>query len=182
MESAGLPGIYLLAVESGWDAGWDATQVGFDAKVLFQPQFSILRTTPRMDIEGKPELHVFDYEKAWPALANPEPVAYRRYDTVFPAWDNTARKGDRGWVVHNSTPAAYEEWLRTTIERAGKLPEGERIVFLNAWNEWAEGAHLEPDHTNGRAYLEATRRALLAGKQQAPAARGKRGKSKPAVR
>ena len=161
VESAGLPGIHLVAVESGWDAGWDATQVGFDAKVLFQPQFSILRTTPRIDIEGKPELHVFDYKKAWPALANPEPVAYRRYDTVFPAWDNTARKGDCGWVVHNSTPAAYEEWLRTTVERAGKLPKGERIVFLNAWNEWAEGAHLEPDRTDGRAYLEATRRAVV---------------------
>ena len=168
VESAGLPGIYLLAVESGWDAGWDATQVGFDAKVLFQPQFSMLRTTPRIGVEGKPELHVFDYEKAWPALANPEPVPYRRYDTVFPAWDNTARKGDRGWVVHNSTPAAYEAWLRTTIERAGKLPEGERIVFLNAWNEWAEGAHLEPDREHGRAYLEATRRALAHSAQRAP--------------
>ena len=162
VESAGLPGLYLLAVESGWDAGWDATQVGFDAKVLFQPQFSLLRTTPRTDIEGKPELHVFDYEKAWPVLANPEPVSYRRYDTVFPAWDNTARKGDRGWAVHNSTPEAYEEWLRTTVERARQLPEGERIVFVNAWNEWAEGAHLEPDHTNGRAYLEATRRVVRA--------------------
>ena len=124
-------------------------------------QFSILRATPRIDIEGKPDLHVFDYGKAWPALANPEPVAYRRYDTVFPAWDNTARKGDHGWVVHNSTPAAYEEWLRTAVERGRKLPKGERIVFLNAWNEWAEGAHLEPDRKDGRAYLEATRRALV---------------------
>lgn len=182
VESAGLPGIYLLAVESGWDAGWDATLVGFDAKVLFQPQFSLLRETPRTEVAGSPELHVFDYEKAWPALAHPEPVPYRRYDTVFPAWDNTARKGERGWVVHNSTPAAYEEWLRLTVARASKLPPGERLVFVNAWNEWAEGAHLEPDQRHGRAYLEATRRALAAAQPQAPAARGKRGKSKPAVR
>ena len=162
VERAGLPGIYLVAVETGWDAGWDATQAGFDAKLLFQPQFSILRTTPRTIIEDKPDLHVFDYNTAWPALANPEPVAYRRYDSIFPAWDNTARKGDKGWVVHDSTPEAYGEWLSTAIVRAKELPAGERIVFLNAWNEWAEGAHLEPDRKNGRAYLEATRSALLA--------------------
>lgn len=168
VESAGLPGIYLLAVESGWDAGWDATQVGFDAKVLFQPQFSLLRETPRSEIAGQPELHVFDYEKAWPALAHPEPVSYRRYDTVFPAWDNTARKGGRGWVVRDSTPAAYEEWLRLMVARASKLPPGERLVFVNAWNEWAEGAHLEPDQRHGRAYLEATRRAVLAAGVGAP--------------
>src|SRR5262249_43586975 len=41
-DRAGLPGLFLMAVETGWDAGWDATQVGFDAKVLFQPQFSML--------------------------------------------------------------------------------------------------------------------------------------------
>ncbi len=160
VDRAGLPGIYLMAVETGWDAGWDATAAGFDAKVLFQPQFSMLAQTPRIEIPGRPDLHVFDYDKAWPALANPEPVAYRRYDTVFPSWDNTARKGDKGWVVQNSTPAAYEQWLRHAIERARKMPAGEQLVFINAWNEWAEGTHLEPDIRNGRAYLEATRRAL----------------------
>ena len=161
-ERAGLPGLHLVAVESGWDAGWDATQVGFDAKVLFQPQFSLLRTTPRTEIAGMPDLQVFDYQKAWPLLANPEPVPYPRYETVFPAWDNTARKGERGWVVHDSSPAAYEEWLRLAVRRAAKMPAGERLVFLNAWNEWAEGAHLEPDAKHGHDYLEATRRALLA--------------------
>ena len=160
VDRAGLPGIYLMAIETGWDSGWDATAAGFDAKVLFQPQFSLLAQTPRTEIPGKPDLHVFDYDKAWPALANPEPVAYRRYDTVFPSWDNTARKGDKGWVVQNSTPAVYEQWLRHAVQRACKLPAGEQLVFINAWNEWAEGAHLEPDIRNGRGYLEATRRAL----------------------
>lgn len=159
-EKAGLEGLYLMAVETGWDAGWDATQVGFDAKVLFQPQFSMLSTVPRLMVESS-RLRVFEYQQAWPVLANPEPVSYLRYDTVFPMWDNTSRKGEEGWVVHNGTPEAYEEWLKMAIERTLDRPPDQRIVFLNAWNEWAEGCHLEPDRQHGLAYLEATRRALL---------------------
>jgi glycosyltransferase involved in cell wall biosynthesis len=160
VEAAGLPGLYLVAVETGWDAGWDATQVGFDAKVLFQPQFSILRETPRLELDGPSTLSVHEYDRAWPALAGAERVAYRRYDTVFPSWDNTARRGEEATVVHGSTPEAYEEWLRSTIEKARVQEPEHRIVFINAWNEWAEGAYLEPDLRFGRAYLEATRRAL----------------------
>jgi glycosyltransferase involved in cell wall biosynthesis len=158
-ERAGLKGLYLLAVETGWDAGWDATQVGFDAKVLFQPQFSLLSTVDRLDVPN-PRLRVYDYQKAWQVLANPKPVPYLRYDTVFPSWDNTPRTGERGWVVHNSTPQAYEQWLRLALERALSRPPDQRVVFVNAWNEWAEGCHLEPDHREGLAYLKATRSAL----------------------
>lgn len=157
---AGLPGIFLVAVETGWDAGWDATIAGFDAKVLFQPQFSILRSVPRLPTDGPDTLEVHSYDAAWHALSNPEAVSYPRYDTVFPGWDNSARKGGQGVVVHGSTPESYELWLRAAIERAQSRPPCERLVFLNAWNEWAEGCHLEPDLRWGRAYLEATKRAV----------------------
>jgi GT2 family glycosyltransferase/glycosyltransferase involved in cell wall biosynthesis len=162
VAAAGLPGIYLMSVETGWDAGWDATQVGFDAKILFAPQFTTLfNSGAEIKIPGKEKLRVFDYQKAWRVLANPAPVNYLRYETVCPAWDNSARRGDEAVVMHNSTPVAYEQWLRSAIARAKKFPAGERVVFLNAWNEWAEGTHLEPDEKFGRAYLEATKRALL---------------------
>jgi lipopolysaccharide biosynthesis protein len=66
--------------------------------------------------------------------------------------------------VHNSTPEAYGEWLRAAVERAvdraAQRHVPEPFVFVNAWNEWGEGAHLEPDARHGRAYLEATRRVL----------------------
>ncbi len=160
VERAGLPGIHLVTVETGWDAGWDATSVGFDAKILFQPQFTILDALPRLGVDAAETLRAYDYEQAWPALSNPDPVAYRRYESVCTGWDNTPRTGEQGWLLHNSTPEAYEQWLRAAIDRAQRQPAEHRLVFLNAWNEWAEGAHLEPDQRHGRAYLDATSRAL----------------------
>jgi len=160
VERAGLPGIYLIAVETGWDTERDATEFGFDAKVLFQPQFSHLFATTRIPIDGSDDLRVYNYQDASVALSNPAPAPYLRYDTVFPSWDNTARTGGRGVVLHNSTPAAYEAWLRRAADQARRRLPDYRIVFVNAWNEWGEGCHLEPDARHGHAYLEATRHAV----------------------
>ena len=109
---------------------------------------------------GKHDLQVYDYDAVRTALADLEPVDYRRYETVFPGWDNTARVGERAVVMHNATPAGYEEWLSEAVARARTQPSEHRIVFINAWNEWAEGCHLEPDLRHGHAYLDATRRVL----------------------
>lgn len=160
--AAGLPGIYLMAVETGRDAGWNPTTVGFDATVLFAPQ----SVTPasageQIPVPGKDKLRVFDYQKVWPALANPDPAKHPRYETVCPAWDNSARRGDEAVVWHNSTPAAYEQWLRRAVANAKSRPTDQRVVFVNAWNDWGAGCHLEPDLKNGRAYLQATRRVVL---------------------
>lgn len=94
----------------------------------------------------------------------------RKYDSenvfrgVFPSWDNTARVGSRGMVVLNGTPENYEYWLAESIRRTkADFPGQERFVFVNAWNEWAEGCHLEPDHKYGRRFLEATLRAKTGG-------------------
>jgi hypothetical protein len=162
VERAGLKGLYLIAVETGWDAGWDATAVGFDAKVLFQPQFSLLRSVPRSKLSVPGGLEVYDYDAAWPILAEPPAVQYRRYSTVFPSWDNSPRKGLTGVAIHGTTPASYEAWLRYTIAQTSHEPPEHQIVFINAWNEWAEGCFLEPDVSHGRGFLEATSRAVRA--------------------
>jgi glycosyltransferase involved in cell wall biosynthesis len=167
VDRAGLPGIYLMTVETGWDAGWDATKVGFDAKILFQPQFSVLDQVPTLFV-GPETLRVYDYETAWRALAHPEPATYPRYETVCARWDNSARTGANGVVLHRSTPEGYGEWLTTVISRVLGERADQRLVFVNAWNEWAEGCHLEPDQLYGRGYLEATRRALHGAGGTAP--------------
>jgi len=86
-----------------------------------------------------------------------------------PQWDNTPRhKSDAALIIRGSTPELYEQWLRGVIaHRSNRAPE-ENIVFVNAWNEWAEGAHLEPDLKFGHAYLEATKRALRFTPEDAP--------------
>ena len=90
--------------------------------------------------------------------------------TVSPHWDNDARREGRGVTMHGSTPALYERWLEGAVERARAAPfAGEPLVFVNAWNEWAEGAYLEPDVHLGHAMLNATRR-VLAGPAAAPRA------------
>ncbi len=153
--------LFLMTVETGWDEGWDATAVGFDAKVLFRPQFTTLRGTPRLDVGGPASLQVHDYAECWPALAAAPEVPYPHFETVCPGWDNSPRDGERAVVLHEPTPDAYGRWLSEVLERTSRRPLEEQIVFVNAWNEWGEGCHLEPDLRHGHGFLEATRDALL---------------------
>ena len=86
---------------------------------------------------------------------------YRLFKTVFPSWDNTARRGYIEANILSIEPYEYKKWLSECIKWTKQNnPENEQFVFVNAWNEWAEGAHLEPDQRYGYAYLQATREAL----------------------
>lgn len=86
---------------------------------------------------------------------------YPLIKTVSPSWDNDARREGTGVTFHGSTPAAYQQWLSGAIDHACAHPTGSQpLVFINAWNEWAEAAYLEPDVHYGHAYLNATHRAL----------------------
>ncbi len=116
------------------------------------------------DIKGLPDDFkgwVCDYELvARHSLTAPVPD-YPLYRGLFPSWDNSARKRNQALIFHNADPAKYEYWLRGLVSYTRQnLVGDQRIIFINAWNEWAEGAHLEPDLKYGSAYLEATQRAL----------------------
>lgn len=80
----------------------------------------------------------------------------RVFKTVFPSWDNTARTKERALVVLNGTPENYEYWLASTIDQVKQTGKSDELVFINAWNEWAEGCHLEPDRWFGHRFLQAT--------------------------
>lgn len=80
---------------------------------------------------------------------------------LFPDWDNSPRRYNRGAMILQNTPENYKKWLSDLIKwTKAHNKEGERFIFVNAWNEWAEGAHLEPDSYYGYAYLQKTREAL----------------------
>ena len=93
-------------------------------------------------------------------LAKPS-VPYTRFPCVTPAWDNSARRREGGAAIfRDSTPELYERWLNTVVQKEIDDPNSNGIVFINAWNEWAEGNHLEPCQKWGHAYQEATQRVL----------------------
>jgi lipopolysaccharide biosynthesis protein len=82
----------------------------------------------------------------------------------MPAWDNTARRRAQGTIFAGSSPELFAHWAEAIVaETCNRFAGDERIVFVNAWNEWGEGCHLEPDQRFGRQYLEALRDGLIAG-------------------
>lgn len=107
--------------------------------------------------------NVFDYEKIADHYSGIDyNIGYPVYKSLFTIWDNTARYGEKAYIVHNSTPARFQEWLHNLISYSKeKLPENQQFIIINAWNEWAEGAHLEPDEKFGYAYLNSIGRELF---------------------
>ena len=108
------------------------------------------------------EGHVLEYDKVVVnSLAEPTPP-FPQIKTLFPSWDNDARRPGRGFVVHGSTPQKYQQWLKNLcLQALHREPASPPIVGINAWNEWAEAAYLEPDMHYGASYLNATARALV---------------------
>ena len=142
----------------------DPRTYGFDAAIEFPPH-KLARGLGAINQSLQivnPEYagHVVDYASIV-ARARDCDADYPMFRGVFPCWDNEARKPGRGYTFANATPSRYREWLDLAIDYARRKPVvGERMLFINAWNEWAEGAHLEPDRRYGYAFLNATRGAL----------------------
>lgn len=168
-REAGFEDIYLCRVEN--NVVCDPKSIGFDAAIEFPPSGMRSATIPTVPTDkDNPPGTVYDFEQtAFYAVNRPTPD-YKFHRGVFPAWDNSARRPVKGSTIfHGSTPETYGNWLAEAIEWEKSNHQGdERLVFINAWNEWGESAYLEPDLKYGHAYLEATKRALESGvaKQQ----------------
>jgi predicted O-methyltransferase YrrM len=138
----------------------DPRPLGFDAAVEFPPHGEPATPCAVDGIEPGFSGMIIDFRaEVSRRLALPTPP-FRLYRTAMAGWDNTPRLGQRATVFHGASPAAYEEWLSGLVTAARLGHPEHRLVFVNAWNEWAEGAHLEPDERFGTGYLEATRRAV----------------------
>lgn len=142
----------------------DPAAIGFDAMVEFPPN----NTAPPLVTERVRKLNpefsgnVFDWSCFPERSRRFETPPYTFYRGVNPGWDNEARKPGVSNIFVNASPRGYEEWLGNALRDAivrFERPD-QRLVFINAWNEWAEGAHLEPDVRLGYAWLDATRRAV----------------------
>ncbi len=160
-KKEGIGDIYLCGVESFPTEHGDPSVIGFDAAVGFQPEWGRLDKPirPFWGSRAYQENRIFDYKNIVEKMILKKSPAYRRFPCVFPSWDNSARREKNAAIFINSTPELYEKWLRYTMENYFR-EEDEKIIFINAWNEWGEGNHLEPCQMWQRGYLEATQKAL----------------------
>lgn len=101
----------------------------------------------------------FDYDAVWENILNIE-AADGHIPGAFVDWDNTPRRNRRGSVAVGAKPEKFEKYMRQLIKKAHDEYKTD-MIFIFAWNEWAEGGYLEPDERNGVAYLEAISRALI---------------------
>lgn len=168
--AAGLPGIHLVAAET--KPGIRPEVYGFDAVAEFPPVgANTLATAAIRPVAGlSPRFRgrIMSYEKLRKKFQRRRPArGFVRYPGVVPGWDNTARRGELATIYHGATPQSYGAWLQAAKRSEARMRGSEGFVFINAWNEWAEGAYLEPDATNGDAYLRATR---VSDVQSAPGA------------
>lgn len=167
----GLGEIYLAGFKA-FDLH-DPEPFGLDAAVEFPPHHC------KVDKSNREELPVFndfcgaifDYRKVAENLLNHPGGNFILFRGVMPGWDNTARRQKHGSIWAHSDPQLYCRWLHRAVLQTRRHPNpDERLIFINSWNEWAEGAHLEPDERYGYAWLNATRLALEAGNSSPDAA------------
>lgn len=136
----------------------------FDACVEFPPHAIHLPSQIDYSRLANPNFcgsiyHITDYIKQLP-----KETSYPTFHTVFPSWDNTARVGNRSKIFADASPDTFEMWLQKIIkDTIDKHPANARFFFINAWNEWGEGAHLEPDRKYGYAYLECLQKCIEGG-------------------
>lgn len=174
----GFPGLYLCAVRNmQYPFTWHQTkELGIDALVDFQPNPRDIREAHRVHprqrvgtltrglrrilVPSMRGVFCYDYGAIVSYMRQTPPMEGIVHPCVFPSWDNSPRRKTNVTVIQNDDPSLYGAWLSHAIERAGGAPDGERLVFINAWNEWGEGCHLEPDQRVGRGFLEETRRIV----------------------
>lgn len=167
-ERLGAGDPYLCGVGRHGEPG--PAEIGFDAMVRFAPDFANLQArAPLLPRVARRVLRpdsplrsnrVLDYQAvAEGALKQPGPP-HTQFPCVTPGFDNSPRRRDGGaLILTHSRPERYEAWLSAAAARFEPPSADENLFFVNAWNEWAEGNHLEPSARWERSFLAAHARA-----------------------
>jgi len=180
-KERGLKGIYYI-FQKQYELSDSKCLKSFDAEFQFQPfeaihspdyskgavnKQKLRRIIDRLPVffqnfiwslwaAGKKSYTLHQYDDVWSQIIH---NAVKSPIDVFPGafvdWDNTARYGNRATIIDGASPERFKYWFSKLIESMSSRPENRNYVFLNAWNEWAECAYIEPDEKYGYAYLEA---------------------------
>lgn len=181
----GIGELYFMAVKS-FDFPDNKILEEFDGVLLFNPHEAVnskeykgkrvlienlLRHCPESWVEKMRSMRnkmqtsyvLHDYSKVFEVVLK-RAFKYKDKDTfnmAFLEWDNTARYKDKATVYHGCTPTVFKSYFTRLLKQESEThSEGKQFVYINAWNEWAEGTYLEPDTDNGYAYLEAVKAAV----------------------
>lgn len=187
-HQAGLDGLYFIAIKQ-YEFPIKEVLKHFDAVVQFQPfeaiyspdfkgpilnnsqRFQSMHRLPEPILKAFRSLRTsffksltfYDYDQVWEQIIKEK---HEQGMTTFPGafmdWDNSARYKSRATLYRGASPERFEFWFRKLVEGVLRRPADEHMIFINAWNEWAEGAYLEPDEKYQAKYLEAIQRVLRA--------------------
>lgn len=173
----GFPGLHIVAMNTSYPQ--DDMHPCIDAQVDFEPMrtlrdlpFSIqeLRYFRKKNIKNRTLKengfmnrflldNVCSYDYLYRKMINRVYSNKKKvYLGAFPDWDNSARKDEDCIIVRGSNPKKFEKYLKIQLQRSIEMNSD--YLFINAWNEWSEGAYLEPDARYGYAYLKAIRQAV----------------------
>ncbi len=182
----GLNGVYYI-FQKQYELSDKKSLKSFDAEFQFQPFETIHSPGYSRSVFGKQRLRHFietmplliqnffwsllasgkrgyklhQYDEVWrQIIKNNETTSTRTFPGAFVDWDNTARYGSRATIFSGATPERFKYWFQKLVDTASNRPDDMNYIFLNAWNEWAESAYLEPDEKYGYAYLEAVQDVL----------------------
>lgn len=159
----GFDGLYLICSQTFGITSPEP--FGFDAAMEFPPHTVMSR---RIDEEVEMVNHeftgsIYDYEEVVQNACQKEEPNYKMFRTAMLSWDNTARKQNNSHSFHHFSLLKYKQWISNIAFNTYNNPKyekNEKLIFINAWNEWAEGTHLEPDRKFGYGYLEATHQVI----------------------
>ena len=154
----GIGDLYLCMVQAFPKDRENPLSWGFDAAIEFQPNDQ-LREKVDTKTYTKTD-YIYSYKKTTQLSLAQKPADYVKFPCVMPSWDNTARRNEGATIYIGSTPKLYYEWIRELIKKGAGVIDNQKIIFVNAWNEWGEGCHLEPDTKWGRKYLIAHKKAM----------------------
>lgn len=169
----GIGEICLCRVESSFNERDNPIPLGFDAAIEFQPDWMCLGSPLNSEgiwriargVIGNHSVffknRIYRYESIVEKMLQKPIPLYPRYPCVTPSWDNSPRRKTDAVIFHSSTPELFKQWI-IGVENKYMTTMDNQYLFINAWNEWGEGNHLEPCQKWGLSYLEAVRDALEA--------------------
>ncbi|MBD3727084.1 MAG: glycoside hydrolase family 99-like domain-containing protein [Moraxella osloensis] len=178
-KKSGINSLHLIAVKHGRAERPSSYYIsnGYDEVVLFQPNKQDFPSSEGLGSKFKEFARKITPQSLFNVIRSRftsyQSISYKRLalelarreladfeiPCVFPSWDNTARRSI-STVIENNDPEIFRDWLKQEILKKKKQNNGFNAVFINAWNEWAEGCHLEPDQRNGLIFLEAVKSAI----------------------